>query len=68
MLLALAVAFSNGCSLFSGMFQRIVTFPVDFHWNFPMDVQWHFPMKVHLCTYVFIVACIMLCYDIILSV
>ena len=30
------------------MFQRIVTFPVDFHLNFPMDFQRHFPMDVQL--------------------
>ena len=28
-----SVAFSNGCSLFSGTVQRIVTFSVDFYWN-----------------------------------
>ena len=27
----------------SGILQRIVTCPVDFHWNFPVDFQWHFP-------------------------
>ena len=33
------VVFSNGSSIFSGIFQRIVTSPVDFHWNWPMDFQ-----------------------------
>ena len=31
--------------------KRIVTFPVDVHWNCPMDFQWHFPMKCHLCDF-----------------
>ena len=31
-----SVAFSRGISLFSGIVQRIITFPVDLHWNFPM--------------------------------
>ena len=44
----LSVACANGISLLSGMFQRIVTFQVDFHWKCPMDVQWHFPMEFHL--------------------
>ena len=35
----LSVAFSNIISLFSGSFQRIVTCPVDFHWNCLMDFQ-----------------------------
>ena len=34
-----SVAFSNGISLFSGIFQRFVTCPVDFHWSCPMDFQ-----------------------------
>ena len=34
-----SVAFSNELSLVSDMFQRIHTFPVDFHWNYPMDFQ-----------------------------
>ena len=32
---ACSVACSNGISLVNGVFQRIVTFPVDFHWNCP---------------------------------
>ena len=31
-------------SWFSGIVHRIVTFPVDCHWNCPMDFLWHFPM------------------------
>ena len=46
-----SVAFSNGISLVSGMFQRIVTFPVDFHWNCPMDCQRHFPLTFHVCDF-----------------
>ena len=51
-----SVAFSNGfqwCFLFqrdslvSGMFQRIITCPVDSYWKCPVDVQWHFPMEFH---------------------
>ena len=38
-----SVAFSNGISLFSCIFQRIITFPVDLYWNCPRDFQWHFP-------------------------
>ena len=30
-------------SLVSGIFQRIVTFPVDVHLNCPMDFRLHFP-------------------------
>ena len=40
-----SVAFCNRCALVGGTFQRIVTFPVDFHWKFPRDFQWHFPME-----------------------
>ena len=36
---ALSVASSNIISLVSGIVQRIVTFPVDVHWNCPMDFQ-----------------------------
>ena len=36
-----SAASSNDLSLFSCMFQRIVTCPVDF--------QWHFPMEFHFC-------------------
>ena len=42
-----SVVFCNGFSLFSGSFQRIVTFPMDVHWIFPMDFQWNFPMEFH---------------------
>ena len=45
---ALASGAANGISLFRGMFQRIVIFPVDFHWNCPMDFPWHFQMKMFL--------------------
>ena len=56
-----SVAFSNVISLFSCMFQRIVTCTVDLYWNCPMDVQWHFPMDV----YVWNVWCVICCpeYD-----
>ena len=39
---------SNITSLVSCVFQRIVTFPVDFHWNCPMDFQWHFSNGISL--------------------
>ena len=42
----LSVELSNDFSFVCGMFQRIVTLSMDFHWNCPMDVQWHFPMDV----------------------
>ena len=51
------MAFSNGISLVRGIFQRIDTFPVDFHWNFPMDVQWHFPMEFHFCDFWCVIVC-----------
>ena len=41
--------FAKGISLVSGMFQRIVTCPVDVYWNCPMDCQRHCLMKVHAC-------------------
>ena len=41
----ISAAFSNGTSLVSGMFQRIVTFPVDCHWSCHMGFQRHFPME-----------------------
>ena len=52
-----SVAFSNGCSLaffnaislVSCIFQRIVIFPEDVHWNCPMAFQWHFPVDFHVC-------------------
>ena len=43
----LSVAFSKGISLFSGMFQRIVTCPVGVCWKCPMDVQLHVPIDNH---------------------
>ena len=54
-----SVAFSDGCSvacsnkssLVSGMLQRIVTFPVDFHWNPQMDLQWHSPIELPFCDF-----------------
>ena len=42
-----SVALFNIISLFSGIFQRIVTLPVDYYWNFPMDFHWHYPMAFH---------------------
>ena len=39
------VAFANGFSLVSGIFQRIVTCPVDFYWKCPMAFQWHLPTE-----------------------
>ena len=47
----LSVAFSNKNSLVSGIFQRIVTRPVDCCWNRQMDVQWYFPMEFHFCDF-----------------
>ena len=35
--------------LLNGMFQRIVTFPVDVHWICPMGFHWNFPMTFHFC-------------------
>ena len=41
-----SVAFSNGTNFFSGMFKRIVTFPVkftgDFKWTLICILQWNF--------------------------
>ena len=42
-----SVIFSSIILFASGIFKRVVTFPVDFHWNCPMDFQWHFPMELH---------------------
>ena len=42
------MAVSNLISLVSGMFQSIVTCPVDFDWKFPMDIHWNFAMEFHL--------------------
>ena len=47
----LSVAFSNNISVVSGIFKRIATCPVEFHWNCPMDVQCHFPTSFHLCDF-----------------
>ena len=41
------VASSNMCFVVSGIFQRIVTCPVEFYWKCPMDCKWHFPIEVH---------------------
>ena len=46
-----SVAFSNTVSLVSCILHRIVSFPVDFHWNCPMNCQWHVPALVHLCDF-----------------
>ena len=54
-----SVAFSNGlsvtvcntCSFVSGMFQRIVTFPVDDHWNCPMDTRRNFATELYVCEF-----------------
>ena len=62
-----SVAFPNGFSAVcfnkvvsvSGMFERIVTFPVDFYWNCPMAFQWRFPMEFQLCAF----WCVMFCPD-----
>ena len=53
----LPAALSNTCSLFSGIFQRIVIFPVDFYCAFPMDVQSHSPMEFHLCDFWRVIVC-----------
>ena len=45
----LSVAFSNLILLFSGIFQRSATFPVDFHCNCHIDFPWHFPIEFHFC-------------------
>ena len=42
---------TNINSIFMCIFQRIVTCPVDFHWNLPMDFQRHFPMTLHSCDF-----------------
>ena len=51
------MAFSNIVSLVSGIFQRIVTYPVDYYWTCPMDDQWHFPMEFSCCD----VWCVIFC-------
>ena len=52
-----SVIFSNTISLVSDIFRRIVTFPVDFHWNLPMDFQWHSPMEFHFCDFWCVIFC-----------
>ena len=44
-------------SLFSCILQRIVTCPVDFHWNYSMDFQWHFPTELHFCDFWCAICC-----------
>ena len=44
----------GGSGSSSGIFQRIVTCPVDVYWNSPMNCQWHSPMYVH---FVWIMVC-----------
>ena len=53
-----SVAFSNGISFLSGIFQRIVTFPVDFHWNCPMDFHLHFQMDALCCDFWRVISCL----------
>ena len=53
----ISVAFSNGISLVSCIFQRIVTFPVDCHWNCPMDFQGHLPTEFHFCDFWCVIVC-----------
>ena len=43
------VAFSNTISMFSGIFQRIATCPVDCYWNCPMDFSGAFSDGCSLC-------------------
>ena len=50
----LSVACSKGNSLFSGVFERIVTFPEHVHWSCPMDLRWHFPTDVYIYIYIYI--------------
>ena len=52
-----SVVFSNGISLFSGRFKRIVTCPVYVYWKCPMDCQWYFPMDVHFCDFWCVICC-----------
>ena len=62
-----SVAFSNGCpvafsniiALFSGISQRMTTFPVDFHWNHPMGCRWHLQMDSICCE----IWCVICCPD-----
>ena len=53
----LSAAFSNKMSLVCGMFQRIVTCPVDVYWSFPVDFQWHFPMDCYVCDFWRVIFC-----------
>ena len=55
--LHVSVIFSDGPSLVSCMFQRIVTSPVDVHWNSPTDVQWHVPMEFSFCDFWRVISC-----------
>ena len=50
-------SFSNGMSLFSGMFQRIVTCSVDVYWDCPMDFQRHFPMDFNFVDFWCVIFC-----------
>ena len=43
--------------IFSCIFQRIVTFPVDVHWNVRMDFQRHVPMEFHVCDFWRVIFC-----------
>ena len=42
---------SDVISFFCGIIQRIVTSPMDFHWNCPMDFQWHAPTECRFCNF-----------------
>ena len=44
-------AFSNTCSLFSGIFKNRVTFPVDVHCHLPTDFQWYVLIECHVCDF-----------------
>ena len=52
-----SVAFSYGLSPVISMFQRIVTFPMDFLWIVPADFQWHFQTKLHCCDFRRVFSC-----------
>ena len=59
------ISFSNGVSLassdeyslVSGIFQRTVAFPVDFHWKRPMDIHRNLPTELHLCEFWRVIVC-----------
>ena len=53
----LSVAFSNAISLFSGIFRRIITFPVDVPRICPMDFQWYSPVEFHVCDFRCVISC-----------